>query len=146
MIWPKLYEKNKLIELFQCLLKLRKQLCQYSSFLISYNYIIHLYLIIFNFFAFPLFKWNFYIRLEGVPISYPQLLLNLWVDFNENFRHSSTYIGDVHLYKCYMRFDYFQLFWFPILKNGFCHTILEGYPSLIHYPSLTCEWISMKHV
>ena len=98
------------------------------------------------FFAFPLFKWHFYVRLEEIPISYPQLLLNLWVDFNENFRHSSTYIGDVHLYKCYMRFDYFQLFWFLILKNGFCHTILEGVPSLIHYPSLTCEWISMKHV
>ena len=38
----------------------------------------------------------FMLRLQGVPISYPQLLLNLWVDFNENFRHSSTYIGDVH--------------------------------------------------
>jgi hypothetical protein len=36
------------------------------------------------------------------------------------------------LCKCYMRFDYFQLFWFPILKNGFCHTILEGVP--ITYP------------
>jgi hypothetical protein len=60
------------------------------------SYFIHLYLIIFNFFAFPLFQWNFYVRLQGVPISYPQLLLNLWVDFNENFRHSSTYIGDVH--------------------------------------------------
>ena len=93
---------------------------------ISTSYFIHLYLIIFNFFAFPLFKWNFYVRLEGVPISNPQLLLNLSVDFNENFRHSSTYIGDVHLYKSYMRFDYFQLFWFSILKNGFCHTILEG--------------------
>ena len=53
-------------------------------------------LIIINFFAFPLFQWNFYVRLQGVPISYPQLLLNLWVDFNENCRHSSTYIGDVH--------------------------------------------------
>ena len=74
----------------------------------------------------------FMLRLEEVLISYPQPLLNLWVDFNENFRHSSTYIGDVHLYKCYMRFDYFQLFWFPILKNGFCHTILEGVP--ITYP------------
>ena len=115
------------------------------------SYFIHLYLIIFNFFAFPLFQWNFYVRLQGVPISYPQLLLILWVDFNENFRHSSTYIGDAPMYtqrlcKCYMGFDYFQLFWFPILKNGFCHTILEGYPSLIHYLSLTCEWISMEHV
>ena len=60
------------------------------------SYFIHLYLIIFNFFAFLLFQWNFYVRLQGVPISYPQLLLNLWVDFNENFRHSSTYIRDVH--------------------------------------------------
>jgi hypothetical protein len=60
------------------------------------SYFIHLHLIIFNFFAFPLFQWNFYVRLQGVPISYPQLLLNLWVDFNENCRHSSTYIGDVH--------------------------------------------------
>ena len=60
------------------------------------SYFIHLYLIIFNFFAFPLFQWNVYVRLQGVPISYPQLLLNLWVDFNENCRHSSTYIGDVH--------------------------------------------------
>jgi hypothetical protein len=109
------------------------------------SYFIHLYLIIFNFFAFPLFQWNFYVRLQGVPISYPQLLLhvNLWVDFNENFRHSSTYIGDVHLYKCYMRFDYFQLFWFPILKNGFCHTILEGVP--ITYPqSLLDLWMDFN--
>ena len=60
------------------------------------SYFIHLYLIIFNFFAFPLFQWNVYVRLQGVPISYPQLLLNLWVDFNANCRHSSTYIGDVH--------------------------------------------------
>lgn len=49
----------------------------------------------FQFFCFPLIPMN-YVRLQGVPISYPQLLLNLWVDFNENFRHSSTYIGDVH--------------------------------------------------
>ena len=38
----------------------------------------------------------FMLGLQAVPILYPQLLLNLWVDFNENFRHSSTYIGDVH--------------------------------------------------
>ena len=30
------------------------------------SYFIHLYLIIFNFFAFPLFQWNFYARLQGV--------------------------------------------------------------------------------
>jgi hypothetical protein len=85
-----------------------------------------------------------YVWLQGVPISYPQLLLNLWVDFNENFRHSSTHIGDVHpkamqmLYEIWL-FDYFQLFWFPILKNGFCHTILEGVP--ITYPlSLLDLW------
>jgi hypothetical protein len=70
-----------------------------------YIYFIHLYLIIFNFFAFPLFQWNFYVRLQGIPISYPQLLLNLWVDFNENFRHSSTYIGDVHPKAMHMLYE-----------------------------------------
>jgi hypothetical protein len=99
----------------------------------------------FQFFAFPLFKWNFYVRLEGIPNSYQQLLLNLWVDSNENFRHSSTLemytytnaIWDLIIFNC---------FGFPYWKMDSVIPYLRGSPSLIHYPSLTCEWISMKHV
>ena len=58
------------------------------------------YTFVFDYFQFfllsPYSNEIFMLRLQGVPISFPQLLLNLWVDFNENFRHSSTYIGDVH--------------------------------------------------
>jgi hypothetical protein len=113
------------------------------------SYFIYICIWLFSIFLFsPYFNEIFMLRLQGVPISFPQPLLNLWVDFNENFRHSSTYIGDVHpkamqmLYDI-MRFDYFQLFWFPILKNGFCYTILEGVP--ITYPlSLLDLWMDFN--
>ena len=119
MIWSKHDEKNtyRTISVFTQIEEIAMSVFQF------YNKLQHMS---------PYSNGIFMLRLEGVLISYPQPLLNLWVDFNANFRHSSTYIGDVHLYKCYLRFDYFQLFWFPILKNVFCHTILEGVP--ITYP------------
>jgi hypothetical protein len=70
-----------------------------AFFYIYCRYVPHiLYICIWLFSIFLLSPYSneIFVRLQGVPISYPQLLLNLWVDFNENFRHSSTYIGDVH--------------------------------------------------
>lgn len=84
----------------------------------------------------------FMLRLQGVPISYPQLCWWISMKISDILLHTLEMYTQ-RLCKCYMRFDYFQLFWFPILKNGFCHTILEGVP--ITYPlSLLDLWMDFN--
>ena len=59
----------------------------------------------------------------GGHIFYLQPLLNLFLDFNENFRHSFTYIADVHLIFYTFVFDYFKFFCFPLIPmKCLCYT------------------------
>ena len=113
------------------------------------SYFIHLYLIIFNFFAFPLFQWNFYVKTSGgthlVSTIPPKSVGGFQWKFQTFFyihwrctpKGYANAIWDLIIFNC---------FGFPYWKMDFVIPYLRGYSSLIHYPSLTCEWISMKHV
>ena len=122
----------------------------------SFTYIADMHLIfytfvfvIFNFFAFPLFQWNFYVKTSGgthlVSTTPPKSVGRFQWKFQTFFyihwrctpKGYANAIWDLIIFNC---------FGFPYWKMDFVIPYLRGYPSLIHYPSLTCEWISMKHV
>ena len=78
----------------------------------------------------------FMLRLQGVPISYPQLLLNLWVDFNEKFIQTFFYIH----WRCTSIQMLYEIWLFSIVllspySNEIFMLDFRGYPSRIHNSS-----------
>ena len=55
--------------------------------------------------------WTLSNKLKLGDENYPQLLLNGWIDFNETFQNSFTYIADVHLLFCFWVFKFFVKCW-----------------------------------